>query len=158
MDDQKMKFLDGIALALALLICSIILYLNPLFLGHKTVTSIVGILFGVIGFAGFMQELSRTSKNEILKSGQIDIASAAVIGVLAIVIHYYFSHWAVNILIIFFLLMAFYGFFRGMLKVLLILRENRTNWVLKIPMVILHLAVFTLTTLQLLQILKVIDK
>ena len=142
---------------MSLLKSSIVLYLNPDFLGNRTITSIVGIVFGVIGFYQLIIELSN-SANPLLKDAQNDIGAAALIGIILFLLHYFFSHWAVNIVIIFLLVCVSYAFLRGLLKIMLVVQDYQINYLLKVPIVILNLAIFTLTILQLLQIFKVIEK
>ncbi len=73
--EDKIKIVEGISVALAFFICSILLYLNPTFLGNEFITSLIGAVLGFIGIVGFLLEISKVFK-ESLKSAIIDVGVA----------------------------------------------------------------------------------
>lgn len=58
---DKEKTLEGIALALAFLSASLVLYFSPTYLEYKAITYIICILFGIIGIIGLVLELNKLS-------------------------------------------------------------------------------------------------
>ncbi|KOY81301.1 hypothetical protein I6G82_02580 [Lysinibacillus macroides] len=102
--EDKIKIAEGISLALAFFICSILLYLNPTFLGNEFITSLIGVVLGFIGIVGFLLEISKVFK-ESLKSAILDVGVAFFLGIIVVLLHYFFSNSFVNWVIIFLLLL-----------------------------------------------------
>lgn len=153
--EDKIKIAEGISVALAFFLCSILLYLNPTFLGNEFITSFTGALLGFIGIVGFLLEISKVFK-ESLKSAISDVGVALFLGIIVILLHYFFSNIFVNWVIILLLLIVMYGFFRGVFKIVLLFNFNGKNILLKIPLLLLNLSVFTVSILQILKMFKIL--
>ncbi|WP_052125294.1 hypothetical protein [Lysinibacillus boronitolerans] len=153
--EDKIKIVEGISVALAFFICSILLYLNPTFLGNEFITSLIGAVLGFIGIVGFLLEISKVFK-ESLKSAIIDVGVALFFGTILVLLHYFFSNIFVNWVIIILLLIVIYGFFRGVLKIVILSNFNGKNILLKVPLLLLNLSVFTVSILQILKMFKIL--
>lgn len=159
MEEAKKKLIEGVSLSLSLLMTSIILYFIPDFLGYQLVTRSIGVILGLIGILGFTAELTNMKySNEEFKSALKDLSVAIFLGVLIFILLTIFSNWFTNLLVTTLMLIAFYAVFRSILKMIILTDFTKRNMIVKLPLVILNLAVFTLTILQLLQIFKVIEK
>ncbi|KQU57716.1 hypothetical protein RKD55_000783 [Rossellomorea marisflavi] len=159
MSEKYESPLNGIALAMSFLLTSMVLYLAPEFIGTQLITRSLGVILGFIGFLGFIVELSKTSlNNEKVKDGIWDIVSGIFLGSLIFLLLLYFSNWIVNLIVLFLMLFGIYGTLRGIFKLIALLDFTKSNIFRKLPLLILNLAIFTLTILQLLQIFKVINE
>lgn len=160
MEESKKKTIEGTALAIALLIISIFLYLYPNFIGAQLVTRSIGVIFGLFGVLFFLSELTNISfsKNKILKSAISDITLGAFFGIIIFILIYFFTNWFVHLIVTFLMIFALFGVLKGIITILVSIDFSKGNRVAKIPVIILNIAIFTLTILQLLQIFKVIDE
>lgn len=153
--EDKIKIAEGISVALAFFLCSVLLYLNPTFLGSEFTTSLTGVVLGFIGIVGFLIEISKVFK-ESLKSAISDVGTSLFLGIVVVLLRYFFSNIFVNWIIVFLLLMLLYGFFKGVLKIVLLSNFNGKNILLKIPLLLLNLSVFTVSILQILKMFKIL--
>ena len=153
--EDKIKIAEGISVALAFFLCSVLLYLNPTFLDNEFTTRLTGAILGFIGIVGFLIEISKVFK-ESLKSAISDVGVALFVGIIVVLLRYFFTNTLVNWIIVFLLLFVFLGFFRGIFKILLLSNINGKNILLKIPLLILNLAVFTVSILQILNMFKIL--
>lgn len=157
MDDAKKKLIEGVSLFLAFFVISFFLYINPDFIGSAIVTRSVGLVCGIIGLMGFMTELNNLRiENQEVKGAIQDMVMAVFLGVIIFVILYFTSHWIWNSIAIFLMLLAVYAAIRSIFKLIILTDFSNRSFILKIPVIVLNIAVFTLTVLQLLQIVKII--
>nr|WP_039809883.1 hypothetical protein [Jeotgalibacillus malaysiensis] len=144
--------LEGIALALSFVVTSLFLYLVPEFIGNQIFTRSIGVFLGILGLLIILSSISINMKNVKLNEGLKDIGVAIFLGVILFPIHYFFSHWFVNLIIVFFIVVMLYGFFRGMIVIIIESRTgNKINFG-KLSFIILNIAIFVLTIMQLIEI------
>ena len=160
MEDTKKKLIEGIALALAFLFTSIFLYIYPEFIGNQLVTRSIGVFFGLMGTMFFLSQLTNIdfSTNKEIKSAISDIIVGLVVGVIILLLLYFFTNWLVHLIVTLLMLLTLFGFLRGIITILTSIDFSKGNRLIKLPVIILNIAIFTLTILQLLQIFKVIGK
>ena len=160
MDKSKKKLIESLSIAFAFLLTSIVLYIMPDFIGNQIVTRSIGVIFGLIGVAGLMVELTNMKKNsnEEFKSAMQDMAVGIFLGVIILLLLYFFSNWFVHLIVTLLMIFAIYGTFSSILKMLILTDFSKRHIFIKLPIILLNIAIFTLTILQLLQIFKVIDK
>ncbi|ALC80436.1 hypothetical protein [Bacillus gobiensis] len=158
MDESKKKLIEGTALFLSFLITSIVLYFIPDFIGNQIVTRSIGIIFGLIGIMGFTVELTnlRISSNEEIKSALMDMVVGLFLGIIIFLLLYFFANWFVHIVVTLLMLLAIYAALRSVIKLIFLTDFLNRNILIKLPVIILNIAIFTLTLLQVLQIFKVI--
>ncbi|MBU0941646.1 MAG: hypothetical protein KKD36_09475 [Bacteroidetes bacterium] len=160
MDDTKKKLIEGVALSLAFLLTSMFLYSYPEFIGNQIVTRSIGVVFGVLGIMFFLSQLTNIdfNNNKEIKSAISDISVGLVIGIIILLLLYFFSNWFVNLIVTILLLLTLFGVLRGIIIIISTIDFSKGNRLIKLPVIILNIAIFSLTILQLLQIFKVIDK
>ncbi|MGG3662080.1 hypothetical protein [Bacillus gobiensis] len=158
MDESKKKLIEGTSLFLSFLITSIVLYFIPDFIGNQIVTRSIGIIFGLIGIMGFMVELTnlRISSNEEVKSSLMDMAVCVFLSIIIFLLLYFFKNWFVHLTVTLLMLLSIYAGLRSIIKLIILTDLLKRNIFIKLPVIILNIAIFALTILQLLQIFKVI--
>lgn len=159
MDEAKKNLIDGISLSTTFLGTSFFLYFNPDFIGLPIVARSIGVILGLIGLMGFMVELSKlntANTNEEVKKAREDLGIGIFIAVLMLTILYFFSYWWVHLLVIVLMLLAIYAIIRGFVTLIVLYDWSNRSFLTKLPVIILNIAIFVLTILQLLQIFKVI--
>ncbi|WP_277679561.1 hypothetical protein [Gracilibacillus dipsosauri] len=160
MEESKKKMIDGISVSLSFLITSIILYLYPEFVGSQIVTSSIGVFLGIMGILFFLVQVSSLElgvDKKGFKDALNDIFVALFMAVIIFTLLLFFNNWLVHLIVLFMMLLTFFGFLRGLFTILSLIDYSKKSFISKLPMIILNLAIFTLTILQLLQIFKVID-
>ncbi|WP_413380314.1 hypothetical protein [Alkalihalobacillus sp. 1P02AB] len=146
------KLIEGIAIALAFLIISFYLYLNPSFLTWPILTNGIGAFFGIVGLMGFLLELGKI--NMKFESGIKDIVAGFFVGVIVFLLIYFTDNLYVNLLVVFLSIIVIYGIISGFIKIVKSFVESNTNIFLRIPVIILNVAIFVLTILQLVEIIN----
>jgi len=93
MDKSKEKLIEGLSIAFAFLLTSIVLYIVPDFIGNQIVTRSIGVIFGFIGIAGLMVELTNMKKNsnEEFKSAMGHMAVGIFLGIIILLLLYFFK-------------------------------------------------------------------
>lgn len=115
----------GYALALAFVVCGLILQLLPIYFGNKIVTETVKWIFIVIGIAGFAVESGKT-KIDIV--GLDDTILGAMFIGIWFALYWFGKHWIFNIIGFVCLLFGVYGFLSGVQKMVYsILRISNTR-------------------------------
>lgn len=160
MGETRKKSIEGLALSLSFLITSIILYVVPDFIGHQLITRSIGVVLGIIGVMGFILELSKVSSNsnEEIKNARRELGVAIFLGVLIFILLYFFTNWFIHLIVTFLILLSLYGGIKSIITIIVLTDFSKRKVLHKIPVIVLNMAIFTLTILQLLQIFKVIEK
>lgn len=105
--------INGYALALAFIICGLLLQFLPVYFGNKVVTEIVKWIFIVFGIAGFAVESGKT-KIGIL--GLDDTILGAMFIGIWFALYWFGKYWIFNIIGFICLLFGVYGFLSGVQK------------------------------------------
>jgi hypothetical protein len=159
MSDSTKGFIDGLSLSLAFLISSIVLYFVPDFIWHPLITRSLGVLMGIIGILGFLVELNKTPiKNPEVKEALREVGAGLFIGVIIIFLLYFFTNGLIHLIITFLMVLSIYGTLKGVFKLVVATEFSKANVFQKIPLIVLNIAIFTLTIMQLLQIFKIVGK
>ncbi len=150
--EEKLKVSEGVSIALAFFISSLVLYFNPTFLGNEFATSLTGALFGMIGIAGFLLEISKVM-HESMKQAYSDLGIATFFGLPMVLLLYFFSNTVVNVIAIVLLIFTLYAFFRGVSRIIILSEFNGKNIIYKIPLLLLNLSVFSVSVMQIINML-----
>lgn len=148
----------GISTAIALLLGTIFLYVNPNFFGSQLVSYTIGALLGFIGIIGFMIEISKM--NNKLSPLFKELASILIIGTLIVILYYIFSNLFVNIIVFILFLTCVYALSNLVINfsILISLEKEAFKKVLtKIPIIVLNSLIFVLTVMQILQIIDILE-
>lgn len=155
--EDSMK--EGIALALTFLALSAFLYIFPDYFHVHIVSKIISVIFGIIGIMALGLELNKVSSNE-KKLGLDNLGVGLGLGAIWGILYYYFPYWWVNILGFTILMLAVYGIVLGLIGIIMNIFSNdlslRKTILIKVPIAITQILGFTLTLLQVLQIIQII--
>jgi len=106
--------INGYALALAFVVCGLILQFLPVYFGNKVITEVVKWIFIVFGIAGFAVESGKTKIGII---GLDDTVLGAMFISVWFALYWFGKHWAFNIIGFVCLLFGVYGFLSGIQKI-----------------------------------------
>ncbi|WP_368900610.1 hypothetical protein [Oceanobacillus oncorhynchi] len=153
--DPVVEKLNGIAVALSLLIISTFLYMYPEYLGINIISNIIGTILGIIGLVGFILEIGKFDEDfsEGFKYLGVGIFLTLIIIICLIFLQYFF----VRIIILFLGLLSIYSLLLGVFYIVYIV-INKTDKKQSIKGVLaatLNVLIFVLTVLQLLEILNI---
>lgn len=127
------KLLQGFSLVLTFIVVGIMLQFFPSFFGN--VNKAVTVIFIIIGILGFFCEIDNVFKNQNLK-GSSELLTGFILLALTIGIKYYVhipESWPhliliiLNIIIIFFVFLAIYELFNGIIYFLYSLKKESSN-------------------------------
>lgn len=106
--------INGYALALAFIVCGLMLQFLPVYFGNKIVTEVIKWIFIVVGVAGFAVESGKT------KIGIVGLDDT-VLGIMFVgvwfALYWFGKHWVFNIIGFVCLLFGVYGFLSGVQKI-----------------------------------------
>lgn len=106
--------INGYALALAFIVCGLLLQFLPVYFGNKIVTEVIKWIFIVFSVASFAVESGKT------KIGIVGLDDT-ILGVMFVgvwfALYWFGNHWLFNIIGFIFLLFGVYGFLSGIQKV-----------------------------------------
>ncbi|MDY0396796.1 hypothetical protein ACFSMW_14720 [Virgibacillus halophilus] len=155
--NEQDNMINGLALGITFVIVSGFLYYYPSFLYFEVASYITGASLGIIGLVGMLSEIGKMIDKQY-KDALRDVSSAVALGIIVFVLYYYFSNRIVNIIILILSIALMFGFLRGVLRIFYIIinQQNLRNSFIRLSIFILNLMIFTLTILQILQIIKII--
>ncbi|MDD4779132.1 MAG: hypothetical protein PHT02_00815 [Tissierellia bacterium] len=143
----------GMALALSFLIVAVFLYCFPNYLKYEISSKVVAIILSVIGIMGLGFELNRINNKT---KGMDDVGLGLAFFVVWGILYYYFPLWYINIFTLPLLLGASFGITLGLLRINIILFENKDKVITNVFIIIIQLVAVVSSILQILQILKFI--
>lgn len=106
--------INGYSLALAFVVCGLLLQFLPVYFGNKIVTEVIKWIFIVFGIAGFAVESGKTKIGII---GLDDVVLGAMFIGAWFALYWFGKHWAFNIIGFACLLFGVYGFLCGVQKI-----------------------------------------
>ena len=106
--------ISGYALALAFIVCGLLLQFLPVYFGNKIVTEVIKWIFIVFGIAGFAVESGKTKIGIV---GLDDTVLGAMFIGVWFALYWFGKHWIFNIIGFVCLLFGVYGFLSGVQKI-----------------------------------------
>jgi hypothetical protein len=140
--------INGISIAISFLVFALLIYMFPNYLGNTILSTILSIIFVVIGLIGLSFELSKLNEQKL---GFDDIGIGLGLLIIWAVIHHYFPYiwvnWLTTLLFVFGTYGTILGSFKNIYSFAFKTQDNKTRW-LKIGIFLVQLLGFGATILQ----------
>ncbi|MDM8100925.1 hypothetical protein [Oceanobacillus oncorhynchi] len=153
--DPIIEKLNGIAVALSLLIISTFLYMYPEYLGFNILSNSIGTFLGIIGLVGFILEIGKF--DEDFSEGFKYLGVGIFLTLISIACIYFLQYLFVKIIILFLSLLSIYSLLLGLFYIVYIVltKKDKKQSIKGVLATTLNFLIFVLTVLQLLEILNI---
>lgn len=154
---KEQSLLEGLALWFSFTFTSIVIYLGYLDIGNDGTSKAVAIIIGIIGVVGLSIEVDKLSGGDS-SIGLSNLGIGLLMGVIYLTVEEFTNHWLINIILILVLIFTFYGILLGIFMTFRFMLKSGDSWkkvvFIKLPVIIGQLAAFSLTILQIYQVVR----
>lgn len=153
--DTVIEKLNGIAIALSLLIISTFLYIYPEYLEINIISNIIGTILGIIGLVGFILEIGEYVED--FKEGFNYLGTGIFLTLFSIVCLYFSQHLFMKFTILLLSILSIYSLLLGLFYIAYVSlnKTDKKQSIKGVLATILNFLIFVLTVLQLLEILNI---